>query len=90
MAIAEARAPLIFVNAWNDWGEGAILEPDIQHGYSFLEATRAGLSQGLADHLRARGIRIEESTASNLVTPDKEDGVLSERFQNQDRRPHKT
>jgi glycosyltransferase involved in cell wall biosynthesis len=90
MAFAEAQAPLIFVNAWNDWEQGAILEPDIHHGCSFLEATRAGLSEGLGDHLRARGLRIEESVASNLMTPNKEDVVRSDPVQSQDRRPHKT
>jgi glycosyltransferase involved in cell wall biosynthesis len=90
MAFAEAQEPLIFVNAWNDWAEGAILEPDIHYGYCFLESTRAGLSQGLADHLRARGIRIEGPAASNLMTPNKENVAQSEPFQNQDRRPHKT
>ena len=45
----EARKPgpderLIFINAWNEWGEGTYLEPDQDFGRGWLEAVASATS----------------------------------------------
>lgn len=36
---------LIFLNAWNEWGEGAYMEPDIKFGHGYINALREVLEE---------------------------------------------
>lgn len=50
----QANAEFVFVNAWNEWAEGAYLEPDEGRGLLFLESVRSAVAacQGAPDSSR--------------------------------------
>lgn len=46
-AAAGLPAPLLFVNAWNEWSEGCHLEPSLIDGRAYLEAHAQAVGQAL-------------------------------------------
>lgn len=46
LEVIKGKSPehqLIFIRAWNEWGEGNYLEPDLDSGYGYLEAIKTAL-----------------------------------------------
>lgn len=49
--------PPLLINAWNEWSEGAYLEPDVQFGFAKMEAIGQVFSQSEAASIAVGAIR---------------------------------
>ena len=46
----DAEHQIVFIKAWNEWGEGNYMEPDIKWGRKYLEAVKYALNEFEKNH----------------------------------------
>lgn len=71
----EAGNEFVFINAWNEWGEGTQLEPDEKYGYAKLAAV-LNAQRHVLEQENMDGPKPMEKNAGNLTDDVKNRGYL--------------
>jgi lipopolysaccharide biosynthesis protein len=71
-----ASERLVFINAWNEWAEGAVLEPDAALGHAWLDATRRALQHAAAPATASDFASIPPCVVIHAWYPDVFDELL--------------
>ncbi len=60
-------SPVVMTEAWNEWGEGACIEPSKEHGFGFLKAIASVTGKSSPNE---KVPTAEEIASWNVLTPD--------------------
>ena len=71
----QEQKEFLFINAWNEWGEGMYLEPDTQYNYKYLEAIRDAKNE-----LEAEQITINPQLENKIQAEEKHELTQLERY----------
>lgn len=42
---------VVMIEAWNEWGEGSVLEPSVEDGFGYLDSVRRAFAPNAGDHI---------------------------------------
>lgn len=60
----------IFMNAWNEWGEGMYLEPDRENGFSYLETIKCIMDKYRDDIIENSEYEVEDLDNSKITNSE--------------------
>ncbi len=69
--VRKKKQEFIFLNAWNEWGEGMYLEPDEKYGFAYLEAFHDALKNPQEYEDQRNDGQILENEIEKLKTVNK-------------------
>lgn len=78
---AEAGNEFLFINAWNEWGEGNHLEPDKRDGYAYLESVRDVMTRVNNEERESTLVEREEYVPCLQHTSEKCQNVMELKYE---------